>query len=175
MIRYALCCTNDHHFEAWFAGSEAFDRQAGAGQVTCPVCGSAEVGKTLMTPSVSTARNKQVQLQAPEREEREQSHGPVMERAQAQDQAGPPNQAMPVVSSPEMPDDVREMIRSVRDHVIRNADNVGEQFAEEARKIHYGERDKRGIYGQASIDEVKNLHEEGIDVIPLPILPEDRN
>lgn len=163
MIRYSLCCPSDHQFEAWFAGSEAFEAQSAAGQVHCPVCGSAEVAKMLMTPSVSTARKKQ-----------ELARLPVPEQTAAQPPAETPP-AMPVIAHPELPDSVKAMIRTVRDHVLKNADNVGAQFAEEARKIHYGEADERGIYGQASAEEVETLHEEGIDVMPLPVLPEDRN
>ncbi len=72
----------------------------------------------------------------------------------------------------------REMLKQLkelRDKVLSGAENVGEKFAEEARKIHYGEADARGIFGQASIEDAKALVEEGIDVLPIPDLPEDRN
>jgi hypothetical protein len=70
---------------------------------------------------------------------------------------------------------VRELMKAVRDHVKANADYVGEKFADEARKIHYGEAEKRGIYGEASAEETKELKEEGVEVFPLPVLPDDRN
>ena len=150
MIRYRLSCEHDHQFEAWFAGSEAFEQQRADGHVTCPSCGSANVEKALMTPSVSTARKK----------------------AETTADAGPP---VAVASNKAVPEDVASMMRTIRDNIKENADYVGPQFAEEARKIHYGEKDERGIYGEASLDDVRGLKDEGIDVLPMPTLPEDRN
>ena len=66
-------------------------------------------------------------------------------------------------------------MRKIRDHVTENADYVGEKFPEEARKIHYEEAEKRGIYGEATTDEAKALAEEGVEFHPLPILPEEQN
>jgi len=146
MIRYSLSCRNAHQFEAWFAGSDVFEKQRAASQITCPDCGTSEVSKMLMTPSVSTSKSKQQETE------------PV-----------------PVASSTAVPDEVLAMMRQIRDKVTESADYVGRDFAEEARKIHYGEQDERGIYGEASADEVMTLHEEGIDILPLPVLPEDRN
>ena len=71
----------------------------------------------------------------------------------------------------QMAKELREMTRKIRE----NSDYVGEKFAEEARKIHFGEADARGIYGEATVEEVKGLVEDGVDVMPLPVLPEDRN
>jgi hypothetical protein len=68
-----------------------------------------------------------------------------------------------------------EIMRQIRREVEAKAENVGKRFAEEARKMHYNEAPERGIYGEASLDDVKALHEEGIDCLPLPVLPEDRN
>mgnify|MGYP003573428397 CR=1 FL=1 len=68
-----------------------------------------------------------------------------------------------------------QMVRKLREHVETNADYVGDKFAEEARRIHYGEEDARGIYGEATLKEAIELHEEGVDVLPLPKLPEDGN
>jgi hypothetical protein len=70
---------------------------------------------------------------------------------------------------------VREMVRRVRSHVEKTAEYVGDRFPEEARKIHYEEDDKRGIYGEASAEQADELREEGVDVYPLPNLPEDQN
>ncbi len=70
---------------------------------------------------------------------------------------------------------VREMVRKVRSHVEKTAEYVGDRFPEEARKIHYEEEEKRGIYGEASAEEADELREEGVDVYPLPTLPEEQN
>ena len=169
MIRYALSCENDHQFEAWFSGSAAFDEQCSSGHVSCPVCGSTTVDKALMTPSVSTARN---------REMRADLARPDADRITAHSDDGPkPDSSapVPVASNNAVPEDFLKAMRTIRDTVKKNADYVGQGFAEEARKIHYGESEERGIYGEASADDVNGLKEEGIDVMPLPVLPEDRN
>ena len=80
-----------------------------------------------------------------------------------------------MASEKALPDEVVKAMRTIRDAVKENADYVGPKFAEEARKIHYGEKEERGIYGEASAEDVNSLKEEGIDVLPLPVLPEDRN
>lgn len=82
---------------------------------------------------------------------------------------------MPVAAPKTPPAKMLEMMRAVRDHVVENSDYVGEKFAEEARKIHYGETEKRGIYGETSADDAKALTEEGVEFFPLPALPEDKN
>ena len=80
---------------------------------------------------------------------------------------------------PTMPAEIQQEIikhlREVKKHVLANAENVGEKFGEEARKIHYGESEVRGIYGQTTPDEAVELMEEGISIMPLPLLPEDKN
>ncbi|HEX5935245.1 MAG TPA: DUF1178 family protein [Pseudorhizobium sp.] len=142
MIRYSLICDNAHDFEGWFSESADFDRQVETGFLTCPVCNSASVSKSLMAPSVSTARKK------------EQKQAVAMDLAQKQVMAK-----------------LREAVASIK----ANAEDVGEKFPEEARKIHYGEADARGIIGQASPEEARSLVEEGIEIAPLPVLPEDAN
>lgn len=142
MIRYSLVCDNAHDFEGWFSGSADFDRQVEAGLLTCPVCNSAAISKSLMAPSVSTARKK------------EEKQAVAMDIAQKRVMAK-----------------IREAVAAIK----ANAEDVGEKFPEEARKIHYGEADARGIIGQASFADVRELIEEGIEVAPLPALPEDAN
>ena len=71
--------------------------------------------------------------------------------------------------------ELRQKLKELRDHITKNANYVGPRFPEEARKIHYGETEHRSIYGEASPDEAKELHEEGIEFHPLPILPDDKN
>ena len=145
MIRYRLSCSDRHEFDAWFRSSTAFDEQAGARQVTCPECGSHDVEKTLMAPSVKTSRS--------------------------QEKAAKQKRRMASLRQPEL----TEMMRKIRDHVRENADYVGDKFADEARKIHYEEAETRGIYGEATLDEAEALREEGIAFQPLPVLPEDKN
>lgn len=142
MIRYSLICDQAHGFEGWFATSADFDGQKERGLLSCPVCGSLDVSKELMAPSVSTARKKEAQ------------HALAVGQAQK-----------------EAFQKLKEAVATIR----ANSEDVGERFPEEARKIHYGEADERGIIGQASPAEVKALMDEGIEVAPLPMLPDDVN
>lgn len=148
MIKYALACEQAHEFESWFPSSEAFETQRKRGFVTCPFCDSAKVEKQIMAPSV--ARTDKV-LPA----------------------AKPEPQAMAVLSDQER--ELRAALRALREHVMKNSEDVGKGFVEEARKMHYGETEERSIYGEADLEEARALLEEGIDVLPLPIVPDDRN
>ena len=159
MILYALACDNGHDFESWFPGSAAYDAQVERGLVTCPFCGSAKVGKQIMAPSVPR-RNKAPVAALPE------------PRPEAATPAAPP-QPMTLLSEPER--ELRAMVRALREHVVKNADYVGSQFADEARKMHYGDSERRSIYGEANAAEAEALIEEGIEVHPLPIAPDERN
>ena len=155
MIRYALRCERGHEFESWFQSSTAYDSQHKRGLVTCPACDSAKVEKAIMAPRISGKR-KSKNTEAP-------VTAPTAETT--------PNQ---LVMSPQERELVTKL-RELRDHVVKNADNVGTKFPEEARKMHYGETKSRAIYGEASHDEARALADEGVDVAPLPVLPGDRN
>jgi len=159
MIRYALACDKGHAFESWFADSAAYDKQAKRGLVTCPQCGSAKVEKAIMAPRLATARKRKAPIEAPA----------VPEAPAAAPAAAP----VAMVSPQER--EFRTKLKELRDHLVKNADHVGPKFPEEARKMHYGEIEHRSIYGEASPDEAKELVEEGIEVHPLPVLPEERN
>lgn len=78
-------------------------------------------------------------------------------------------------TSDRIPAEAAAMMRAVRRHIIDNADYVGPRFAEEARKIHFEEAEPRGIYGEATAAEVQDLRADGVQVCPLPQLPEDAN
>ena len=161
MIKYALVCDSDHDFESWFADSVAYDKQAKRKLVTCPHCGSAKVEKAIMAPRLSASKKGAepvaTAVAAP-------STGPLP--------AAPP---APVAMLSPQERELRSKLKELREHLTKNADNVGAKFSEEARKMHYGEIEHRSIYGEASPDEAKALAEEGIEFHPLPILPDDRN
>jgi len=165
MIHYTLRCESGHGFDGWFASSAAFEAQREAGQLSCPVCGSAAVQKALMAPAVSAKTRGELVA-----DEAAAGHAP--------EPAGAPAAKAPVAAvpaAPSLPPQLVEALREVRRHVKANAEYVGDKFAEEARKIHYEEADPRGIYGEASREEAKALSEEGIEFHPLPLLPEDLN
>jgi hypothetical protein len=166
MIRYTLICNKRHEFESWFANSAAYDKQAKRGLVTCPLCGSAKVEKALMTPRLARADTPSPRKPAP-----------------AQPLPASPTEAAPAATPTPTPvamispqeQEFRQKLRELRDHLVKNAENVGPRFPEEARKMHYGEAEHRSIYGIASHEDAKELHEEGIEFSPLPVLPDERN
>src|SRR5450432_3938697 len=162
MIRYTLVCKKRHEFESWFQSSTAYDKQAKRGLVTCPLCGSAKVEKALMTPRLARTDTSSAQevaaMPAP--------------AADATPAATPPT---PVAMISPQEKEFRQKLRELRDHLVQNAENVGPRFPEEARKMHYGEAEHRSIYGIASREDAKELHEEGIEFSPIPVLPDERN
>ncbi len=162
MIRYSLICERKHEFESWFQNSAAFDKQNKRGLVACPACGSTKVEKALMTPSLG-------------RSGRKRAAAPAAPSTGAPTDAPTPDTPAPVamMSAPER--ELRAKLKELRDHLVKNAENVGRRFPEEARKMHYGEIEHRSIYGEASANEAKELLEEGIEFHPLPVLPEERN
>jgi hypothetical protein len=162
MIRYALVCDRRHEFEVWFNNSADYDKQKKRGLVSCPACGSKKVDKAIMAPAISRAR-RSASSRATE----------VTNESVPAPAAVEPGAAVAMISPQER--EFRQKLRELRDHLTRNADNVGKKFPEEARKMHYGEIEHRSIYGEASPQEAKDLHDEGIEFHPLPALPDERN
>jgi hypothetical protein len=162
VIHYALVCAAGHHFESWFANSAAFDKQTKRGLVTCPACGSAKVEKAIMAPALARGGKRRKAAEAP---------------IAAPETAAAPESAdkAPVAMISQQERELRTKLKELRDHLVKNADYVGGKFPEEARRMHYGEIEHRSIYGEASPDDAKALHEEGIEFHPLPRLPDDRN
>jgi hypothetical protein len=159
MIRYSLACERRHVFESWFQNSAAYDRQAARGLVACPQCGSAKIEKAIMAPALGRTARKG----APAAAEAPAAPAP------ATDEKTP----VAMVSPEER--EVRAKLKELRDHLTKSSDYVGPNFPEEARKMHYGEIKHRSIYGEASTEDAKALHEEGIEFHPLPVLPDERN
>lgn len=149
MIRYDLACEKGHPFESWFADSKASDRQLKRGLVACPACGSAKVSKAIMAPSLGTSAHKK--------------------------KAPAPQEKQPVALLSEKELETRKMLKALREHVTKNAEHVGEEFPKLARQMHHEEIESRSIYGEAKPNEVRELLEEGIEVAPLPVLPDERN
>jgi hypothetical protein len=162
MIRYALICDRRHEFEIWFKNSADYEKQAKRGLVSCPACDSTKVEKALMAPSLGRGSKKKP-ASAPPAE------------APAVNETAPSETTSPVAMMSPQEKEFRTKLKELRDHLTKNADNVGKKFPEEARKMHYGEIEHRSIYGEASPRDAKELHEEGIEFHPLPILPGERN
>ena len=154
MIRYRLKCEKRHEFEAWFADSAAYDRQAKRREISCPRCGNTRVEKALMAPSVAR------------RSRRRRAPKPA-EQAAGQEQ--------PETHRLAAHGELATAMRKLRTEIETKSEYVGPRFSEEARKIHYDEAPARGIYGEATREEAQALAEEGIEFFPLPPLPEDHN
>jgi hypothetical protein len=157
MIRYTLICDKKHEFEIWFGSSADYDKQHKRRLVTCPVCDSHKVEKAIMAPAISRAGKRKAPA------------------APVSNEAAPTPVAEPVAMMSPQEQEFRTKLKELRDHILKNADNVGSRFPEEARRMHYGEIEHRSIYGEASPEEAKELHEEGIEFHPIPALPDERN
>jgi hypothetical protein len=155
VIHYNLVCDKRHEFESWFPSSAAYERQEKRKLIACPVCGSVKVERAIMAPNVARKDKSTSSLPAPV------------------EQATEAPQPVAMVSPEEK--EFRAKLKELRDHLTANSDNVGNKFPEEARKMHYGETEHRSIYGEATAEDAKALHEEGIEFHPLPVLPDDRN
>lgn len=146
MIKYQLSCDFGCQFEAWFRDSHAFDVQAASQQIECPQCGSTEIAKSVMAPQIS--RRKVEPSTATQQSD--------IDRA-ARDQ------------------EIEDVLRRFREDVEARADYVGDKFAEEARKMHFNEKPKRDIWGEATVKEVRDLIEDDVTIAPLPRNPDESN
>jgi hypothetical protein len=140
MIVFNLSCSHNHCFDGWFRSSEDFDDQASRGLVECPLCGDKSITKRLSAPRINTGA---VEPQ-PERAPRD------------------------VMAASMLPDLQSHMLKQFKEFVRSNTENVGGQFAEVARRIHYGEEPHRNIRGRTTPEESLALHEEGIETVTLP-------
>jgi hypothetical protein len=162
MIHYHLRCERGHAFESWFQSSSAYEQQEKRKLVNCPICGSAKVERDIMAPRIASKKG---------REHAEPAPVAAAAPASTTEVAAPASTPLMMAQEREL----RAKLRELRDHIVKNADNVGERFPNEARKMHYGDIEHRPIYGEASPQEARELVEEGIEVAPLPVLPDDRN
>lgn len=153
MIRYSLVCDSGHEFDSWFPGSAAYDEQARRGLVECPTCGSVQVRKSIMAPSLAKGGAS--------------ASEPV-------EDAATPQAAVPVVMDERLAA-LRTMIREMRTSIAQHTTDVGPAFPDEARKMHNGDVEHRPIRGEATPDEARELIEDGVPILPIPMLPDDRN
>ncbi len=158
MILYRLRCSKGHEFESWFKDSKTYERQEKKSLVGCAVCGDGKVVRAPMAPRLSKG-SKKVEVEKP------------AAGTPATPPAPSPEQQQMAALAKHMPKELREALLKVRAEVEKNCEHVGTKFAEEARKIHYGESDKRGIYGETSEEEAEALAEEGIEFGRLPWIP----
>ncbi|MBB4199669.1 hypothetical protein CCR94_07335 [Rhodoblastus sphagnicola] len=145
MIRFTLVCDNGHEFDSWFASNESYEFQIDADLVACPHCNSVKVSKGVMAPAVA-------------RTDRGQKH------------VEPIKQSVALVS--DSGGELRRLARELHEKIVASTVDVGEKFPDEARRIHGGEAPDRAIRGQASLEEARALIEDGVAIMPVPILPE---
>ena len=151
MIHYQLRCEQEHEFDGWFQDSAAFEKQAKLALIECPACASTNVTRALMAPAVATRES--IQPPAP------------------QQPAAPASPSPPIAAGGKIPAHLLAMLQRMRTEVEKNCDYVGPAFADEARKIHRGEADPRGIYGEATNEDAEELAQEGINVSRIPWVP----
>ena len=161
MIVFDLVCGDNHVFEAWFGSSADYDAQRARGLISCPLCGSTEVGKAVMAPAVAAKGNR---LPVP---------------TAAPDTAGSPGKAVPMRGGPPLPAEMKSMLAALaraQAKALENSEHVGRRFAEEARAIHEGDAPDRVIHGEASPAEARALIEDGVPVapLPLPVVPPEK-
>ena len=158
-----LQCSQGHHFEGWCGSQGDYDAQRARALVTCPICNDSEIVKKLSAPRINLGHAAAA------------VKSPANPTAPADAGLPSPTDAMALPATNLTSSDVGSvqqlqaaMLQMVR-HVMAHTEDVGPQFAEEARKIHYGEKEERSIRGQATREETEALIEEGIDVVPLPV------
>lgn len=155
MIHYQLQCRQAHGFDGWFRDSAAFETQAARGLVSCPVCADTAITRALMAPAL--AKGREIAPPTP----------PV---PTALVPTAPPEKPVAMAGGP-LPDHVRAMLQRLRTEVEKHCDYVGPAFAEEARRIHHGESERRSIYGEATQEQAEALAEDGIEVSRIPWVP----
>jgi hypothetical protein len=165
-----LQCTQGHSFEGWFGSQDDYDSQRARGLVTCPVCNDSEILKKLSAPRLNLGHGVASEATSATVGSRDADSSAAHLPAQAPnpEPSLSARNADPTVNPDTLQQMQVAMMKMVR-HVMANTEDVGTQFAEEARKIHYGERQERQIRGQATREETEALIDEGIDVMPLPV------
>ena len=174
MIKYQLICDLSHEFEGWFQTSASFDAQNQSELITCPVCGSANVRRALMTPNLASPKRRR----RPTADNISSTNVSINETNG--NPSSPSNQPNSLVSrdvssgdSPSVTEigEAMAQLRQLQRKITAEYRDVGTEFASEARKIHYGESAPENIYGQSSVEEREALADEGIDVVAMPWLP----
>lgn len=147
---FNLQCSAHHGFEGWFGSEEDYAGQLERGLLACPLCGDTTVQKLPSAPRLNLG------AAAPA------SPAPGEMQGQVPTLPSPPPAADPMQA-------LQAAYLQMARRIVAQTEDVGERFAEEARKIHYGESEERGIRGQASPEQTRELLEEGIAVLPLPL------
>lgn len=173
MIKYQLICDQNHEFEGWFQASAAFDAQAKSGLLRCPLCDSDQVKRALMTPNLASPKRRKA-IEPPLADPAPKSANPPLANPTLANPT-PAQQSAPPTKSEQVQAFGAALaeLRQLQQKITKDCRDVGDNFAEEARKIHYGEAEAEGIYGRTTHEEREALEDEGIDVLDMPWLPPD--
>lgn len=181
MIHYELICGRDHEFDGWFRDSATFDRQVMAGMLACPACGDVAVRRALMAPAIGRRRSRESVVQPGAAQAREAQSGAAQAGAAQSGAAQSTDRQMLSGLSPQpsagalagavLPDQVRALLQRMRAEVETSCEHVGDRFAQEARAIHNGEAEARGIYGEATPEQAEALADDGIEIARIPWIP----
>ena len=151
MIRYALICDNDHEFESWFKDSAGFDALNSKKLIECTACNSTKISKQIMSPKVQ--RTDRVPAE--------------------QEWIAPASQSSELLSPEDL--EMRQKLAEIRQRMTEDSEDVGSRFTDEARKMHFGDIEQRPIYGRASLEEARELIEDGVGILPIPPAFDERN
>jgi hypothetical protein len=162
----SLQCAHQHSFEGWFASEEDFRDQLSRGLIECPMCADKRVQKLPSAPRLNLGGHVN---QDSSRQGSQQASSTDLAVSAVQS-AKTPNSATMVAPAERSHAEQAELLKALR-HVLAHTEDVGSRFAEEARRMHYGELEARNIRGQTSVREAAELIEEGIEIMPLPLLP----
>ena len=167
MKKFSLGCEYGHEFEGWFANADAIRQQLQAGLLDCPYCGSTNLEKRLSSPNLSTPKTK-ARITEQQREAKHPA-ADLMSAPESVAATGPSAAFGPSVGEGAV--DLRNAVRALHQKIRAEFTNVGDKFAEEARKIQEGTSEEQNIYGTCTTEEHRELSEDGIDILPLPALP----
>lgn len=176
MIKYQLICEHEHEFEGWFQSSEAFSEQCAAGILSCPFCETVNVRRALMAPNLASPKTRDSNFNADATSEFTADSATDTTPVSPTASPSPPFSVSGAGTAPEAMVKMRELLvemRKLQTRIKQDCRDVGSDFAEEARKIHYGEAEPEGIYGEVTDSERDQLDSEGIEIIQMPWLPHD--
>ncbi len=167
MILFSLVCDNGHDFESWFASNDSYEFQIENSLVSCPHCNVLKISKAVMAPAVARGGRRKAGVQGSAQGSAEDAG---LEKDPVKDA---PKQDVALIG--ESGAELRRMAQELHAKILAATVDVGSEFPAEARKIHDGDAPERAIRGQASLEEARALVEEGVSILPMPILPNERS